>query len=112
MVNVFSRRCSYDICLKRATSNVEGSKPAVYCKQHASDDMVDTHTRRCSHDTCTKKPLWGVLSGGMATACSEHKGEVLVGQLISFRIRCHMVDCCRMSRWGLSGRQPSHCHQH
>ena len=41
MVHVPARRCSHDSCTKRPSFNVEGSKTAVYCKQHAEDGMVN-----------------------------------------------------------------------
>ncbi|CAN0501740.1 unnamed protein product, partial [Scytosiphon promiscuus] len=47
MVDVVNRRCSHETCMKYPSFNVEGRKPAVYCKKHAADGMVDIVSRRC-----------------------------------------------------------------
>ena len=58
MVNVDNKRCLHDYCTKVPSYNLEGVKPAVYCKQHSEDGMVGVCGRRCLHGSCTKKPSY------------------------------------------------------
>ena len=106
------RRCSHHSCTVRPAFNVEGSKQALYCKQHAQDGMVDVRHKRCSHHSCTTRPLWGVLADGTATVCAGHKGDLLDGPIINFYFRCRAKGCNKLSRWGLGGEQPTHCADH
>ena len=105
-------RCSHDSCTRQASFNVEGSKKAAYCKQHAKDGMVDVRHKRCSHDSCTRHPLWGVLADGVATVCAYHKSDLLDGPVINFAVSCKAVGCGKSSKWGLGGKQPTHCPDH
>ena len=59
MVNVRKKRCSHDSCTKNPYFNVEGER-AVYCRQHAEDDMVDIRTKSCLHDSCTRRSYFDV----------------------------------------------------
>ena len=65
-MDVRSRRCSHDSCTKRPSFNVEGSKTAVYCRQHAMDGMVYVHSRCWLHDSCTKHPGFNVAGSKTA----------------------------------------------
>ncbi|CAN0441025.1 unnamed protein product, partial [Scytosiphon promiscuus] len=112
MVDVCSRQCSYESCRKRPTFNIAGSMTASYCKQHAGDGMVDVRSKRCSHDACSRIPLWGVLSVGSGSVCADHKGDLPTGQVINFRVKCKVVGCSKMSRWGIAGEQPTRCPEH
>ena len=112
MVNVCARRCLYDSCMKRPTLNYEGSTTAALCKEHAEEGMVDVTSRRCSHKSCTKWPSWGVSTDGSATVCTLHKNDIMDGYAINFRAGCKVVGCYKVSRWGLSGEQPTHCTEH
>ena len=150
MVNIRSLRCSHDSCATRATFNVEGSKTAAYCRQHAGDNMVDVRNKRCSHDSCTrgpcfnfegskkgafcsqhaetgmvdvrnkrcshsscaKRPAWGVGTDGTATSCSRHKSDLVGSPVINFEATCKVACCKNKTRWGLDGKQPTHCLYH
>ena len=112
MVNVRGRRCSYESCNKTPSFNIDGNNTPVYCKQHAADGMVDVVTLRCSHDSCIRRPSWGVLSKGGPTVCGHHRGDIFGQPLINFRAICKVAGCARVSKWGLGGKQPSHCRDH
>ncbi|CAN0303730.1 unnamed protein product [Laminaria digitata] len=112
MVNVHNRRCSRGSCTRQPSFNVEGMKTAAYCKQHAGAGMGNVHGRRCVHVSCTKWPAWGVLTDGAATACPGHKSNLFGGPVINFKAMCKVVGCRNVSRWGLDGKQPTHCRDH
>ena len=58
MVVVQGRRCSYEFCTTQPNFNVEGSKTAVFCRQHAKNGMVNVFCRRCSDGSCSKGPSY------------------------------------------------------
>ncbi|CAN0535071.1 unnamed protein product, partial [Scytosiphon promiscuus] len=61
---------------------------------------------------CTKAPSWGQLTHGRPTVCPHHKSDISTGQVVCFDGRCQVAGCRRKSRWGLNGKQPTHCPQH
>ena len=112
MVDVNGRRCLHDPCTRRASFNTEGTKMAAYRKTHARDSMVDVNSKRCSHDPCTKPAAWGLLTDSRATVCYRHKNLIASGSIFNLRARCRVEGCCKSSRWGLDGKQPTHCPDH
>ncbi|CAM9537695.1 unnamed protein product [Laminaria digitata] len=112
MVNVIGKRCSHDSCNRPPYFTVEGSKTAAYCKQHAQGGMVDVVNKHCSHASCYMAPRWGGLADRAAIKCSRHKGDILGGPVINFRALCKVAGCGIVSRWGLDGKQPTHCRDH
>ena len=113
MVDVRKRQeCSHDSCTRRPTFDIKGSNTAVYCKQHAVDGMVNVDTIRCSHNACNKRPVWGVLIDGLPTVCAHHKSDIVGDAVINFRMTCRVNGCRKCVRWGLAGKQPTHCRDH
>lgn len=113
MVNVYHKRCSYASCSSYPSYNVASSKTAAYCKLHAADGMLDVRSRRsCLHTSCILRPAWGALTDSVATACTHHKGDIVGCPVVNFRARCKVAGCVKASRWGLHGRQPTHCGEH
>ena len=78
MVNVNTRHCSHDSCMKKPYFNVEGSKTAVYCRQHADDGMVDVLSKRCSQDSCTKQPGFNFVGSRTSAFCKQHAEDGMV----------------------------------
>ena len=112
MVDVHNRSCSHDSCKRRPNFNVESSKTAIYCRQHADEGMVDVLSKRCSHASCSKPPTWGIATDGTATVCASHKNDLFDGLVIRFKAICKVPGCGKVARWGLDGKQPTHCHDH
>lgn len=50
-----------------------------------------------------------MLTASVATACPRHKGEILGRPAINFSATCEDDGCRRVTRWGLEGKQPTHC---
>ena len=78
MTSTCSTRCLHATCTKTAYSNVEGSKKAVYCKQHGGDHMVDVLSKSCLHDDCTKKPPFNVEGTKTAAFCKQHAEDGMI----------------------------------
>ena len=112
MVNVISRRCLRDTCTSQPTFNDKGSKMAKYCKRHADDGMVDVRSKVCALDSCSMQPGWGLLTNDAPTACLRHKSDIVGGPVINFKARCKVERYTKASRWGLHGKQPTHCCDH
>ncbi|CAM9727029.1 unnamed protein product [Laminaria digitata] len=45
-------------------------------------------------------------------SCARHKSHLSGNPGINFRIMCKSPGCARLSRWGLDGKQPTHCPDH
>ena len=112
MVNVRGRLCLHDGCPRQPKFDVEGTRLPAYCRQHAKEGMVNVRTIRCSHTSCTKYAAWGALVDGTRTVCGLHKGDIKDGEIICFGKRCKVAGCVKVSRWGLEGKQPTHCLDH
>ncbi|CAN0493906.1 unnamed protein product [Laminaria digitata] len=108
MVNVLHNSCSHDSCKKLSSFSVIGSK-AVYCKHHSDTGIVDVLSGRCSHDSCTMIPLWGVHTEVSASVCARHKSDLPAGPVINFKARCKVASCPKVFKWGLDGKQLTHC---
>ena len=112
MINIRSKRCLHDSCSKYPSFNVAGRKKAIFCKEHAENGMVCVRNQHCSHDACIRFPDWGVLTDGSASVCSHHKDDLSAGLVINFNARCEVAGCRKISKWGLDGKQPTHCPDH
>ena len=113
MVDVCTRRCSQGSCTTIPTFNFVGSKTAVYCRQHSEAGMVNVHkTKRCSHDSCSRRAAWGVLTDAVAKVCYRHKSDIVGRPVFNLRAECKIKGCRKLSRWGLDGKQPTHCPDH
>ena len=112
MVDVRSKRCVHGSCNTRPNFGTEGSKRGMYCKLHADEGMVNIRSKRCSHVSCSKQPAWGTVTDGTATVCASHKNDLLDGLVINFKAICKVARCGKISRWGLYGKQPTHCRNH
>lgn len=111
-VNVLNTLCSHGSCHRQPSFGVVGSKRPAYCKQHADTCMLNVVSKRCSHDSCTMITQWGVLNVVSPTVCAQHKSDLPAGPMISFNARCKVAGCRKVSRWGLDGKQPTHCPDH
>lgn len=80
MVDVGNRPCGHEGCNKQPNFGVEGSKAALYCKQHAGDGMVMVTWRHAnpdaSHDKGTSIVTFGPeVDSPYSTMWSNRKGN-------------------------------------
>ncbi|CAM9853452.1 unnamed protein product [Scytosiphon promiscuus] len=54
------KRCSHPDCTKCPIFGVRGSKRAEFCRQHATDEMVDVCNKRCREASCGRAARFGV----------------------------------------------------
>ncbi|CAM9793480.1 unnamed protein product, partial [Laminaria digitata] len=78
MVNVRTKRCSYDSCRKIPSFGVDGSKTAVYCKQHSVDGMVSVRHKPCTNNSCRKHATFNVEGTKTPVYCQQHAEEGMV----------------------------------
>ena len=110
-MDVANKRCSHAFCTKGPSFNVAGKK-AAYCSLHAKTDMVNVRTKRCSHNSCLQRAKWGFLTDGTATTCGRHMGDLSGSPVVNVMAACKVVGCKKRSRWGVDGKQPTHCLDH
>ncbi|KAG2977861.1 hypothetical protein PC121_g23356 [Phytophthora cactorum] len=89
MLDVRSKRCSEDVCIKQPTFALPG-EIASCCKEHATEGMLDAKNKRCSKDGCAKQPHFALL-GEKASRCKEHAAD---GMLDVTNKRC---ETCQMT---------------
>lgn len=102
-------RCKYERdnmqCTKKASFNEPGESSAHFCKEHATDTMVNLARDICTHTDCDSTPSYG-FDGVTPIFCKKH-AQV---DMIYRRKKICEGDGCRMSaRFGLVGRTPLRC---
>lgn len=108
-VDISSKPCSHDSCTKYPSFNIESSRTAMYCKQHAKDGMVDVHSKRCLHDSCTKQPTCNVDGSKRSVYCKEHSKDV-----VNVRDkRCSHYSCLKRPCFNTEGSKTAmYCKEH
>ena len=109
MVDVKSVRCSHSSCTKRANFNTLGRRPALYCKQHADENMAVVYCSRCSHDSCTKQPSFNVPGRKTPVYCKKHARDNMVNVRSS---RCSQESCTTQPSFNVGSNKPLYCKKH
>ena len=50
MIDVRSKRCIYEDCIKSPLYNIPTLKTPIYCKEHKLDEMIDVKSKRCIYE--------------------------------------------------------------
>lgn len=69
MVNVASEKCLNGSCTKRPSFNVNGSKKALYCKEHTENGMANVLGQRCAHESCTRLATFSIEGSKRVEYC-------------------------------------------
>ncbi|CAN0174768.1 unnamed protein product [Ascophyllum nodosum] len=110
MVDVKSRKCRTEGCVKIPSYGVGGTKTAEYCAQHAPDEMVDVKSRKCRTEGCVKIPSYGVAGTKTAEYCAKHAPDVMVD--VCSR-KCKTEGCRKGPSYGVTGTKTAeYCAQH
>ena len=89
---------------------MEGSKTAVYCRQHADDGMVDVCKKRCSHDSCTKVPTFNFQGSRTSAYCKQHAED---GMVDITNKHCSHDLCTRRPSFDVEGsKTATYCKKH
>jgi hypothetical protein len=108
MVDVVSRRCSANGCLKRPLYGFEGEQ-ATFCAAHKIPGQVDRKSKRCLHTDCCTVPSYA-FDGQKAQFCINHAQKGMVNVVSS---RCLSVGCTVRASFALQrGQRPSYCAKH
>ena len=94
-VSIFA---SNDFCTRPSSFNVEGSKTAVYCKQHAEEGVGNVRSNGCMHDSCARQSEINFEGGKKAAFRKQHAEESVVNVRLS---RCSHYSCVSISIWGV-----------
>ena len=78
MIDVKSKRCLFDNCLKLPTFNLPTETKAVYCFEHKQENMIDVKNKRCIFDNCLKRPNFNLPTETKGLYCFEHKQENMI----------------------------------
>ena len=97
MVDVRGKRCLHESCMRRPSYNYEGSKPPVYCQQHAEDSMMAVNSKLCLFASCRKGPSFSFGGIEPAVYCKRHAEDGMVGILTkrAFNDSCAVVGATR-----------------
>lgn len=72
MVNVRSKRCRYDGCIKWPVFNKKGERSGLYCNSHKQPDMVNVIDECCQADGCIKQASFGTEGQSTRQFCASH----------------------------------------
>ena len=74
--------------------------------------MAYTRSKQCSHDSCIRFPEGGAVTDALTSACVRHMSDLPFGLAINFPARREGTGCQKRSKWGIEGKQPTHCPDH
>ena len=58
MIDVKSKRCIHEDCIKIPTFNFSTETKGLYCFEHKKENMIDVKSKRCIHEGCIKIPTF------------------------------------------------------
>jgi hypothetical protein len=91
MIDVKSKRCLEDGCIKHPSFNISNETKGLYCYEHKKENMIDVKSKRCAEDKCMKRPIFNIPNMLNALYCSQHKKENMVDVKSK---RCAENGCC------------------
>ena len=110
MVDVKSKKCYHDGCLKKPSFGIAGSKTPTFCAEHAAEGMVNVIEKKCKHESCSKQPSFGFAGSKSGTFCAQH---ALEGMINITRKRCRYENCSKQPSFGIAGSKgPTFCAEH
>ena len=91
MINVKSKHCIYDGCIKHPNFNLPTEKDGKFCVKHKLDGMVDVRNKHCSHEGCIKRPNYNLPTEKDALFCAEHKQNGMLNVKNTQRLRVKII---------------------
>ena len=105
-----SRICRYGDCEKTASFNEEGERRGLYCKLHATPDMVDVVNPTCKHPECKRQPTFNYEGESKGLYCKEHAEP---GMVDVKNPRCKHPSCNKQPSYNKEGeRKGLFCSKH
>lgn len=110
MVYVDPHRCAHEGCKTVPQYGKAGTKVRVFCKVHASKDMMRLSGKRCADDRCDKRPTYAKAGSKVGVYCKKHAA---VGMVTVSRRRCNREGCNREVAATTAGtRTGRYCSEH
>jgi len=103
-----NKTCAKEDCDTQPRFNLPGVKPGLYCRKHASPNMVDVYKIKCKGKDCSKEATFG-LPGGERSHCKKHKSPNMIDLKNK---RCAHTDCKKQPNYGKKGESPMLCIDH
>ncbi len=97
-MDVKNKRCQIDVCMTQP----------IYCKLHASDNMMNVKNKCCQYEGCKLRPSFGLI-WGKATHCGNHASENMMDVKNK---RCQIDGCMKLPSYGLIWGKATHCRDH
>ena len=47
MIDVKSKKCKFEGCIKQCSFGIKGDKIATYCRIHKKDNMINVRYKKC-----------------------------------------------------------------
>lgn len=101
--------CKYPNCNIQAIFNIPGTTTGIFCKVHATEDMIDVKNVKCVYQSCIKQPHFG-NKGEKAKYCKEH---ALPGMIDVIHKLCLATNCKTRPTFNYKGVKPGiYCKTH
>ena len=105
MVDVRSKRCLHQSCVRHPSFNFDGIKAPAYCKQHAEDGMVNVRTRHSLLDNCINGPAQIFAVTIAPTARTGDKDSIVSVSAQNSDSSSDVAKCRKRSRWNADEKQ-------
>jgi hypothetical protein len=110
MVDVKSKKCLSEGCLKQPSFNKKDEKIPLYCATHKAIGMVNIKSPKCEFDGCLIKPYFNLEGETKGIFCSEHK---LPGMINIYDNVCIFEKCKKLASYNIKGqKKPLYCSEH
>jgi hypothetical protein len=78
MIDIKSKRCIEQNCMKIPNFNLRSETKALYCFEHKKENMIDIKNKRCIEPNCMKQPVYNLPTETKALYCNFHKKENMI----------------------------------
>jgi hypothetical protein len=110
MINVKSKRCIHDKCMKYPAFNIPTEKQALYCIEHKKKNMINVIYKQCIHDNCMIRPTFNLPSETEALYCIEHKKVNMINVTSK---RCIHDNCMTRPNFNIPTKKKAlYCFEH
>ena len=97
MVNVISKRCAHDGCVKSSAFNAPDQTRGAFCAVHKLAAMVNVISKRCAHYGCVSRPSFNAPDQTSPVYCGAHKLEGMMSVTVR---KCQAPSCRALATYG------------
>lgn len=111
MIDVQAKRCTNVACTKRALYNYKDKNGAIFCSDHADEDMINVKDTRCKHEGCPTYPCYNYNYRGKKSGlyCSTH----CLPDMVNIKQKqCKHEGCTIYPLYNYDGEKPLYCRDH